>query len=216
MKVKNKKLLKIFAIVPIILMILIFVVASYIFERNSIQSYEYMKSYKESEVNRLVTEVDAFLDYTNTSQLTEEQRYVIRFAIDEIDKEKGVYCYLLDTDYKLLAQYSDTMSDDDIRVLHELKQRKDLPDIIGKDTDGDETNNHFTVTIGNEHFDFYWHRIPTKNTEYYILLGTSDILVTPTRAIQICKIFIAVLNIVLTISIYGNICLISSREDKKK
>lgn len=219
MKAKKSKWLKsVFIIVPILVMLCVFYITEVIYRHNIDQSYETLKTSREFEIQRLVKETDSFMDYTQEEELTDEQKYIVRFAISEINRGQGVHCVLLDTNYNVLEEYVDDIKED-MHLVHILKENKNLKEIIKDETDGDVKNNHFSLDIDGIPYDFYWQMIPTEHTEYYILLGTTKMDVKPNTAIETCRVFVSVINIVLAVSLYGNIYLSEHNitgEDRRK
>lgn len=213
-KFKSNKFLKTaLVIVPLVIMVAIQLFSIHIFETNSEQTYQNLKAYKEDEVRRLVVEIDKFLMFTDKDKLEDEETYLIKTAINELNRGNGVYCYLLDTNYNLLEEYNNARTDEEITLLYQLKQVKALRTNMVENNNND---NHFSINVhdGKGTYDFYWQPIPTHNSEYYILLGISKSSITTSRALEICKVFISILNIVLVISLYGNIALIQDRRCK--
>lgn len=219
MKTNKKWLKSVFIVVPILVMLCVFYVTEVIYRHNIDQSYETLRTSREFEIQRLVKETDNFMDYTQEEELTDEQKYIVRFAISEINRGHGVHCVLLNTDYEVLEEYVNDIKEEDLHLVHILKENKNLKEIIKDETDGDLKNNHFSLDIDGVPYDFYWQMIPTEHTEYYILLGTTKADVRPNTAIETCRVFVSVINIVLAISLYGNIYLSEHNifgEDRRK
>lgn len=205
----------IFIIIPIIIMIGVYFITESIYQHNLEQSYELLRNSRESEVRRLVSEVDNYMEYVNEDQLKPEERFVVKFAVTEMNRNPGVYCYLLDTNLELLSKYVDELNDRDLLLYKELKN-KGFKDIIFNDKTNELDDNYFQTTLEDVEYDFYWQRVPTKNSEYYVLLGTTKSSVIPNESIATCKMFVAVLDLILTVSLYGNIYLSQNNIIKKK
>lgn len=209
-KLKGRLIKTVFIIIPILVMISIYFITETIYQNNLEQSYQTLKHQKESEVRRLVSEVDGYMDYMSKSNLEENEKYVVKFSVNQINKQKDVYCYLLDTNLDLKKEYNGILHEDEEELLKEINKEVLTENIK------DELNNNFSLNIKGTEYDFYWQRIPTNYTEYYVLLATTKGSVTPNEAINTCKSFISILNIVLAISLYGNIYLSENNIIKKK
>lgn len=210
-KLKGRLIKTVFIIIPILVMISIYFITETIYQRNLDQSYETLKCQKESEVRRLVSEVDGYIDYTSKTNLEEEEKYVIRFSVDQMNKQKDIHCFLFDTDLNLKKEYNGILHEDDEKFLNNLNKEEIKNKIISNGNNG-----NFSLKINEEEYDFYWQAVPTEYTEYYVLLATTKSSIIPNKAINTCKSFISVLNIILAISLYGNIYLSENNIIKKK
>ncbi len=202
MKVKNKTFKRILLFVPILVMVLILWISSMLFETDRVQTYERVKSLKESEVQVLVTQIDEVLNYSN-KPLNDNQRHMLKSAINKINTEKGVYCYLLDKEFNMESEFSKTQKRKfGELIINELQNHK------YEITDG---NNYGIIkeTVKHEdHMDdleLYWQEIPTGDSEYYIILSVNLEEIQVNEAIDSCKVMIGLLTIILVISLYANI-----------
>lgn len=210
-KLKGRLIKTVFIIIPILVMISIYFITETIYQNNLEQSYQTLKHQKESEVRRLVSEVDGYIDYTSKTNLEEEEKYVIRFSVDQMNKQKDIHCFLFDTDLNLKKEYNGILHEDDEKFLNNLNKEEIKNKIISNGNNG-----NFSLKINEEEYDFYWQAVPTEYTEYYVLLATTKSSIIPNKAINTCKSFISVLNIILAISLYGNIYLSENNIIKKK
>ena len=101
-------------------------------------------------------------------------------------------------------------------LLYKELKNKGFKDIIFNDKTNELDDNYFQTTLEDVEYDFYWQKVPTKNSEYYVLLGTTKSSVIPNESIATCKMFVAVLDLILTVSLYGNIYLSQNNIIKKK
>lgn len=210
---RDKLFNKILFIIPIMIMILIFLISSTLFNTNRIQTYERVKSLKESEVQVLVTQIDEVIEYSK-SPLNDNQRYMLKTAINKINSEKGVYCYLLNKNFEMESDFSKS-------------QKRKFGELII-----DELHNHvwefnknkncgyIRETIKHENhrdnIDLYWQEVPTGDSEYYIVLAVNLEEIQVNEAIDSCKIMIGLLNIILTFSLYANILNCKDKDKDKK
>lgn len=209
-KLRSKLIRAIFIIIPILIMISVYFITETIYQNNLEQSYQTLKHQKESEVRRLASEVDGYMNYKSEINLEEDEKFVVKFSVSQINKQKDVYCYLLDTNLDLKKEYNDALHEDEEELLKEINK-----DSLAESIKNNSSNN-FSLKIKETNYDFYWQKIPTEHTEYYVLLVTTKDSVIPNEAINICKSFISILNIVLAISLYGNIYLSENNIIKKK
>lgn len=202
MKVKSKTFKRILLFVPILVMLLILWISSTLFETNRLQTYERIKTLKESEIQVLVTQIDEVLDYSK-KPLNDNQRHMLKSAINKINTEKGVYCYLLDKGFNMESEFSKTQKGKFGKlIINELQNHKD--EIIEGSNYGfiNETVDH---EDHKDNLELYWQEIPTGDSEYYIILAVNPEEIQVNEAIDSCKIMIGLLTIILTISLYANI-----------
>ena len=99
-------------------------------------------------------------------------------------------------------------------MLYALSHYDDLDSIINREDNDKHDDNYFTLkTEDKETYEFYWRKIPTNNTEFYVLVGISEKKIAVNKSVDTCKAFIGILNFVLTLSLYGNIFI--DKIDKK-
>lgn len=211
MKVKSNTFKKIFLLIPIIIMILILLASSSLFEKNRFQTYQRIKSLKETEVNVLVTQIDEVLEFSQKS-LNDNQRYMLESAVNKINEEKGVYCYLLDKDFNMVSEFSKTQKRKfGELIVHELQNNH-------KQISNAESFGFINEIVQHEdhedNLELYWREVPTGDSEYYIIMAVNLEEVQVNEAIDSCKIMIGILNIILTFSLYGNIFIYINKEEK--
>lgn len=201
MKVKSKTFKKLLLFVPILVIVLILWVSSELFEINKIQTYQRVKSLKEAEVQVLVTQIDEVIEYSGKA-LNDNQRFMLKSAINKINTEKGVYCYLLDKNFNMESEFSKS-------------QKRKFGELIISELQNHVSEIHSSENYGfinesvkhEDHIDdleLYWQEVPTGDSEYYIILAVNLEEIQVNEAIDTCKIMIGLLNIILTFSLYTN------------
>lgn len=211
MKVNSNTFKKILLLVPIIVMILILLVSSWLFEENRVQTYKRVKSLKETEVQVLVTQIDEVLDFSR-KPLNENQRCMLESAVNKINEEKGVYCYLLDKNLGMVSEFSKSQK----RKFGELivnELRNYHEQIISENNFG-FINENIPHEDHVDNLEVYWQEVPTGDSEYYIIMAVNLEEVQVNEAIDSCKIMIGILNIILTFSLYGNVFSLHHKDDK--
>lgn len=215
-KSKKSKVRLFLIIIPLIIAIAITWFSAYLFEQNRIQTYEAAKLERENEVKNIVRAVDNLVGLTSDKILTDEQKQILKLNVQGINSQEGVHCYLMDTSLNFITEYSDDMTELDNSILYALKHKSTLKEEIEAKDDGDNTNNYFETSIeGKGDYEFYWQRVPTDNTEYYIVVGVSMDKTVTTEAVNIYKVFITSLDIILVLSIYANIYMYEKMNEEK-
>lgn len=201
MKVKSKTFKRILLFVPILIIVLILWVSSELFETNRLQTYQRVKSLKETEIQVLVTQIDEVIEYSGKS-LNDNQRFMLKAAINKINTEKGIYCYLLDKNFNMESEFSKTQKRKfGELIISELQNHK-------KEINSAENFGFINESVKHEdhtdNLELYWQEVPTGDSEYYIILAVNLEEIQVNEAIDSCKIMIGLLNIILTISLYAN------------
>lgn len=201
-----KKLLNTFLnMVPIIIIGIILLLSSYLFEVNKEQTYERVKNLKESQVQIIAEQVDTRVQLTN-QDFSEGQnnQEVLKRCIEAINEQAGVYCYLFTKDCELISDFS-TQQKHEIgeALIASLKEGSTIKVVLDHGYHG-----YITTDVNGKEFEVYWQGLPTTNRancEYFIILSVNKDEVQQNEAISSCKIFIGVLSILLGISMYNNI-----------
>lgn len=211
MKVNSNTFKKILLLVPIIVMILILLVSSWLFEENRVQTYKRVKSLKETEVQVLVTQIDEVLDFSR-KPLNENQRCMLESAVNKINEEKGVYCYLLDKNLGMVSEFSKSQKRKfGELIINELRNYHEQ--IISENNFG-FINENIPHEDHVDNLEIYWQEVPTGDSEYYIIMAVNLEEVQVNEAIDSCKIMIGILNIILAFSLYGNVFSLHHKDDK--
>lgn len=212
----SKKHLKKFSlvIIPLIIMIVFFLISSHLFAQNKKETYQLLKQQKELAVDRVVYAADEAVGFMDVDHLTDEQKFIVKTAIGNINEQPEVHCYLLDNKFQLVSDYNDrSMTEEDTKLLYALSHYDNLNEIIKKEDNTKHDDNYFEIKTEDGNYEFYWRKIPTNNTEFYVLVGISESKVVVNKVVDTCKVFIACLNLLLTISLYGNIVMINNRDN---
>lgn len=207
-KSKSKKFKIFFIIIPLIISIAITWFSAYLFEQNRIQTYEAVQLERENEIKSIVRAVDNLVGLTSDKKLTDEQKEILKMNVVGINSQEGVHCYLMDKELNFISEYNDDMTELDNHVLYALRHCETLKDDIKALDNGDNSDNYFKINVEDHgEYEFYWQRVPTENTEFFIIVGVSLEKTITTEATHIYKIFITSLNIITVVSIYANIYL---------
>ena len=205
-KSKKRKVKVFFIIIPLILALAITWFSAYLFEQNRIQTYEAFMVEKENEIKSIVRAVDNLVGLTSDRILTDEQKKILKLNVEGINSQEGVHCYLMDKELNFVSDYSDSMTELDNHILYDLKHHNTLREEIQAHDNADNSDNYFNVDVSDHgNYKFYWQRVPTDNTEFYIVVGVSMEKTVTNDAVNIYKIFIASLDVILVISMYANI-----------
>lgn len=200
-----KKFLKIFLkFFPILLVGIILLVSSYIFSLNRKQTYERVRSIKESQVQIIANQVDLGTKLDPNYTHEEDNVKLIKKSVESINEQAGVYCYLFDKDCNLISGFSKTQKHITGESIIKSLKENDIEILLTEEYHGYITAN---TDIG-EKFTIYWQGLPSGNKDacdFFIILAVSENEVQENEAINSCKIMIGILAIVLGISLYANL-----------
>lgn len=200
-----KKLFNIFLkFFPILIMGSILFISAFMFNANRIQTYERIRNLKESQVQIIANQVDlgTSLDPQFTSD--PDNVKIVQKAVESINEQAGVYCYLFDRDCNLISNFSKT-------------QKHTTGEAIMKELKGDnlkilsshEYHGYISVkTEKGEEFLIYWQGVPSgdrNNCDFFIILTVAENEIQENEAINSCKAMIGILTILLGISLYANL-----------
>lgn len=200
-----KKFLKVFLkFFPILLVGIILLVSSYIFSLNRKQTYERVRSIKESQVQIIANQVDLGTKLDPNYTHEEDNVKLIKKSVESINEQAGVYCYLFDKDCNLISGFSKTQKHVTGESIIKSLKENDIEILLTEEYHGYITAN---TDIG-EKFTIYWQGLPSGNRDacdFFIILAVSENEVQENEAINSCKIMIGILAIVLGISLYANL-----------
>lgn len=210
-----KKFLKIFLkFFPILLVGIILLVSSYIFSLNRKQTYERVRSIKESQVQIIANQVDLGTKLDPNYTHEEDNVKLIKKSVESINEQAGVYCYLFDKDCNLISGFSKTQKHITGESIIKSLKENDIEILLTEEYHGYITAN---TDIG-EKFTIYWQGLPSGNKDacdFFIILAVSENEVQENEAINSCKIMIGILAIVLGISLYANLFMKPYYDDNK-
>lgn len=200
-----KKFLKVFLkFFPILLVGIILLVSSYIFSLNRKQTYERVRSIKESQVQIIANQVDLGTKLDPNYTHEEDNIKLIKKSVESINEQAGVYCYLFDKDCNLISGFSKTQKHVTGESLIKSLKENNIEILLTEEYHGYIIAN---TDIG-EKFTIYWQGLPSGNRgacDFFIILAVSENEVQENEAINSCKIMIGILSIVLGVSLYANL-----------
>lgn len=200
-----KKFLKVFLkFFPILLVGIILLVSSYIFSLNRKQTYERVRSIKESQVQIIANQVDLGTKLDPNYTHEEDNVKLIKKSVESINEQAGVYCYLFDKDCNLISGFSKTQKHITGESLIKSLKENNIEILLTEEYHGYITAN---TDIG-EKFTIYWQGLPSGNRDacdFFIILAVSENEVQENEAINSCKTMIGILSIVLGVSLYANL-----------
>lgn len=200
-----KKFLKVFLkFFPILLVGIILLVSSYIFSLNRKQTYERVRSIKESQVQIIANQVDLGTKLDPNYTHEEDNVKLIKKSVESINEQAGVYCYLFDKDCNLISGFSKTQKHITGESIIKSLKENDIEILLTEEYHGYITAN---TDIG-EKFTIYWQGLPSGNRDacdFFIILAVSENEVQENEAINSCKTMIGILAIVLGVSLYANL-----------
>lgn len=210
-----KKFLKVFLkFFPILLVGIILLVSSYIFSLNRKQTYERVRSIKESQVQIIANQVDLGTKLDPNYTHEEDNVKLIKKSVESINEQAGVYCYLFDKDCNLISGFSKTQKHITGESIIKSLKENNIEILLTEEYHGYITAN---TDIG-EKFTIYWQGLPSGNKDacdFFIILAVSENEVQENEAINSCKIMIGILAIVLGISLYANLFMKPYYDDNK-
>lgn len=210
-----KKFLKVFLkFFPILLVGIILLVSSYIFSLNRKQTYERVRSIKESQVQIIANQVDLGTKLDPNYTHEEDNVKLIKKSVESINEQAGVYCYLFDKDCNLISGFSKTQKHITGESIIKSLKENDIEILLTEEYHGYITAD---TDIG-EKFTIYWQGLPSGNREacdFFIILAVSGNEVQENEAINSCKTMIGILAIVLGISLYANLFMKPYYDDNK-
>lgn len=200
------KLLNVFIkIVPMIFIGVILISSAYLFEINKEQTYERVRSLKESQVQIIAEQVDTRVQLTGEDfSEGKNNQEVLKKCIEAINEQSGVYCYLFTKECELISDFSKQQKHEiGEALIDSLKDGSTIKVVLDHGHHG-----YITTDVNGKEFEVYWQGLPTTsrdNCEYFIILSVNKDEVQQNEAISSCKIFIGALSILLGISMYYNI-----------
>lgn len=205
MKKGNKVFKKLLLVIPIIVLIAVYVISSYLFNKDRKQTYERVKGLRENQVQVLAQEMTIATSIAGET-LEESEVAMLSKAVSEINKQVGVYCYLYDDECNRISGHT---GGEDARInWKEIITNLESNNYKILTNEADHGYVKTTISTGEE-FTIYWQGVPTgddrDNCQYFIILGVSELEIQPNEAIETCKIFIGLLTIILCISLFCNI-----------
>lgn len=210
-----KKFLKVFLkFFPILLVGIILLVSSYIFSLNRKQTYERVRSIKESQVQIIANQVDLGTKLDPNYTHEEDNVKLIKKSVESINEQAGVYCYLFDKDCNLISGFSKTQKHITGESIIKSLKENNIEILLTEEYHGYITAD---TDIG-EKFTIYWQGLPSGNREacdFFIILAVSENEVQENEAINSCKTMIGILAIVLGISLYANLFMKPYYDDNK-
>lgn len=210
-----KKFLKVFLkFFPILLVGIILLVSSYIFSLNRKQTYERVRSIKESQVQIIANQVDLGTKLDPNYTHGEDNVKLIKKSVESINEQAGVYCYLFDKDCNLISGFSKTQKHITGESIIKSLKENNIEILLTEEYHGYITAD---TDIG-EKFTIYWQGLPSGNREacdFFIILAVSENEVQENEAINSCKTMIGILAIVLGISLYANLFMKPYYDDNK-
>lgn len=200
-----KKFLKVFLkFFPILLVGIILLVSSYIFSLNRKQTYERVRSIKESQVQIIANQVDLGTKLDPNYTHEEDNVKLIKKSVESINEQAGVYCYLFDKDCNLISGFSKTQKHITGESIIKSLKENNIEILLTEEYHG-----YITVdTDIGEKFTIYWQGLPSGNRDacdFFIILAVSENEVQENEAINSCKTMIGILSIVLGVSLYANL-----------
>ncbi len=200
-----KKFLNIFLkFFPVLLMGIILLISSYVFSLNKKQTYERVRSIKESQVQIIASQVDLGTSLNPNYTQDSDNIKLLKKSVESINEQAGVYCYLFDKDCNLMSGFSKTQKHITGEAL--IKELKDnnIEVLLSEEYHG----YILTKTETEERFTIYWQGLPSGNRDscdFFIILAVSENEVQENEAINSCKTMIGLLTIGLSISLYANL-----------
>lgn len=200
-----KKFLNIFLkFFPILLMGVILLISSYVFSMNRQQTYERVRSIKESQVQIIANQVDLGTKLDPNYTHDEDNIKLLKKSVESINEQAGVYCYLFDKDCNLMSGFSKTQKHITGESIIKSLKANNIEILLTEEYHGYITAD---TDIG-EKFTIYWQGLPSGNREacdFFIILAVSESEIQENEAIDSCKVMIGILTIGLGISIYANL-----------
>lgn len=200
-----KKFLKIFLkFFPILLMGVILLISSYVFSLNRQQTYERVRSIKESQVQIIANQVDLGTKLDPNYTHDEDNIKLLKKSVESINEQAGVYCYLFDKDCNLMSGFSKTQKHITGESIIKSLKANNIEILLTEEYHGYVTAD---TDIG-EKFTIYWQGLPSGNREscdFFIVLTVSENEIQENEAIDSCKIMIGILTIGLGVSLYANL-----------
>lgn len=205
-------------ILPLLLIGVILFLSAAMFNLNKQQTYERVKTLKESQVRIIANQVDSRIRLTGEG-LDKESAEILKNLVEDINEQEGVYCYLFDKECNLISNFSRQ---------HKHETGEALIDAL-KTADSDhnlkilfthEYYGYIEVSTNNQQdFEVYWQGLPSgarSECEYFIILSVSENEIQENEAIKSCKIMIALLTMGLGISLYSNLYVPALFNEKSK
>lgn len=210
-----KKFLKVFLkFFPILLVGIVLLVSSYIFSLNKKQTYERVRSIKESQIQIIANQVDLGTKLDPNYTHEEDNVKLIKKSVESINEQAGVYCYLFDKDCNLISGFSKTQKHITGESIIKSLKENNIEILLTEEYHGYITAD---TDIG-EKFTIYWQGLPSGNRDscdFFIILAVSENEVQENEAINSCKTMIGILAIVLGISLYANLFMKPYYDDNK-
>lgn len=201
---KDKILKTIIKFVPIIIVGIILVISSYMFDLNKKQTCERVRNLKESQIKVLANQVDLGTSMDPDYLQHEDNIKLLKKSIESINEQAGVYCYLFDKDCNLVSNFSKTQKHITGEAIMDSLMNNNIDILITEEYQGYIS----TTASNNEKFLIYWHGLPSGNRDacdYFIILTVSENEIQENEAISSCKVMISILTISLCISLYANL-----------
>lgn len=200
-----KKFLKMFLkFFPVLLMGVILLISSYVFSLNKQQTYERIRSIKESQVQIIANQIDLGTKLDPNYTHKEDNIKLLKKSVESINEQAGVYCYLFDKDCNLMSGFSKTHKHITGESLIKSLKENNIEILLTEEYHG----YILTKTETGERFTIYWQGLPSGNRDacdFFIILAVSENEVQENEAIDSCKIMIGILTIGLGISLYANL-----------
>lgn len=197
-------------IIPVVLFIVINILSFTAFNQNKVQTYQQTKERKISELQRLTIEMDRIIDKKEISSLEPEQVEIIKSAIKEINLQDATFCFLFNNNIELVPQVNE-LNEEEQQIYCKLACSEQLKHEIYNTENG--KHGELKIKTDKGTFDCYWQAIPTENTEFYMIVGMNIDELHENSAVNLCKVMIAILNVLFTFSIYDSLAI---REKYKK
>lgn len=189
---------------PILVMGIILFISAFLFNVNRKQTYERVRQLEENQVQIIANQVDlgTSLDNDFTSKYSNIQ--LMKRAVESINEQEGVYCYLFDREGNLISDLGKVQKYYTGETLINLFKDNDLKILASHEYHG-----YATVSPKKgENLLVHWHGVPSgdrSECEFYIILTVSEREIQENEAINSCKAMIGILTILLGISLYANL-----------
>lgn len=203
MKSKNKVLNKVIMFVPIICVGIILFLSSYLFEKNSEDTYQRSLNSRIVQIEMMAAEVDS-LEYFDKRELSERELIMLKASVEQINEQDGVYCFLFDSKGNILSDYS----------ANYYKQQKGEA-IVSNIKTGNYTileNKPYAgkleTNVMSETLGLNWRGVPTgerEDCELFIVLAVSRQDMQENWTIVYFKIMVGVLVSLLAFSVYDSL-----------
>lgn len=194
--------------IPIVIMGVIIIISSFLFEKNKQQTYERTRLSKEGQVQIIASQIDLGVKLEPNYVTDKQTLELVEAAVENINEQDGVYCFLFDKECNLISEFNQK------NLQQQAKGKEIVKTLQTESPQVKQTNNDYngyieiTLPSNNENLLIYWQGLPSgdrNQCEYFIILSVSNKEVQENEAISTCKIMIGILIISLGLSLYANL-----------